>query len=486
MTDRHTVAMSRTGTFRLLLTAALVLVLGGIATTAYALRDTASETPTSPRPVRPPRRHPRRRRDRRSPAGPTRRWSASPTAQGARAAHVPRQPDPHLLRHRARCRAAARCSVAVPGPAACARSSRGQGRRPTNWCGTGWTGQPAVFERDGRTWVVFGAYDRAVHFLDAATGERHPARLPDRRHHQGLGHHRPRRLPARLHRLARQLLPRRSPSTAPSRPSCGSSSANAVSPTHVERRLGRLAASSSTTTCSRAARTASSTSSSSTAATDADGKVTVEPAAGVPRARLGRRAARTTSATERLDRELGRDLRQHRLLRQLRRPRAGLGHQRRSTAGRAADAGRSASGPATTPTRRSSSTSRACSTSAPSTSGTTPRSAAGRPDDEARPVASRTTRWCGRCDDQARRQAGVWATPGALRGHRHLRHRPAATCSASTGRPARCAGGSTLPGGQTWQSPVVVDDVLLHGDCAGVLHAYDVADTTADPTELWA
>lgn len=39
------------------------------------------------------------------------------------------------------------------------------------WCGGGWTGQPAVFERDGRTWVVFGAYDRAVHFVDAATGE---------------------------------------------------------------------------------------------------------------------------------------------------------------------------------------------------------------------------------------------------------------------------------------------------------------------------
>ena len=40
----------------------------------------------------------------------------------------------------------------------------------TQWCGTGWTGQPAVFERGGRTWVVFGGYDRAVHFVDAATG----------------------------------------------------------------------------------------------------------------------------------------------------------------------------------------------------------------------------------------------------------------------------------------------------------------------------
>jgi outer membrane protein assembly factor BamB len=39
------------------------------------------------------------------------------------------------------------------------------------WCGMGWTGQPAVFERDGRTWLVFGAYDGAVHFLDAETGE---------------------------------------------------------------------------------------------------------------------------------------------------------------------------------------------------------------------------------------------------------------------------------------------------------------------------
>jgi outer membrane protein assembly factor BamB len=40
----------------------------------------------------------------------------------------------------------------------------------TTWCGNGWTGEPAVFERDGRTWVVFNGYDRAEHFVDAATG----------------------------------------------------------------------------------------------------------------------------------------------------------------------------------------------------------------------------------------------------------------------------------------------------------------------------
>ncbi len=46
------------------------------------------------------------------------------------------------------------------------------------WCGSGWTGQPAVWENeaDGRRWVAFGAYDAAVHFLDYDTGER---LLPD-------------------------------------------------------------------------------------------------------------------------------------------------------------------------------------------------------------------------------------------------------------------------------------------------------------------
>lgn len=40
------------------------------------------------------------------------------------------------------------------------------------WCGTGWTGQPAVWVRpDGITEVVFGAYDGSVHFVDAVTGE---------------------------------------------------------------------------------------------------------------------------------------------------------------------------------------------------------------------------------------------------------------------------------------------------------------------------
>lgn len=50
------------------------------------------------------------------------------------------------------------------------------GLETSEWCGTGWTGQPAVVERDGRTWVIFGAYDGAVHFVDGATGR--PLRPP--------------------------------------------------------------------------------------------------------------------------------------------------------------------------------------------------------------------------------------------------------------------------------------------------------------------
>ena len=42
------------------------------------------------------------------------------------------------------------------------------GRR---WCGTGWTGQPLLRTLDdGRVEVVVGAYDGAVHFVDAETG----------------------------------------------------------------------------------------------------------------------------------------------------------------------------------------------------------------------------------------------------------------------------------------------------------------------------
>jgi outer membrane protein assembly factor BamB len=52
----------------------------------------------------------------------------------------------------------------------CGESSVG-GEAKT-WCGTGWTGQPSVWEdpETDRSWVAFGAYDKGVHFLDADDG----------------------------------------------------------------------------------------------------------------------------------------------------------------------------------------------------------------------------------------------------------------------------------------------------------------------------
>ena len=56
-----------------------------------------------------------------------------------------------------------------PDRTMCAQATKGG--ETVTWCGTGWTGQPLVWERpDGITEVIFGAYDRNVHFVDAETG----------------------------------------------------------------------------------------------------------------------------------------------------------------------------------------------------------------------------------------------------------------------------------------------------------------------------
>jgi outer membrane protein assembly factor BamB len=40
------------------------------------------------------------------------------------------------------------------------------------WCGMGWTGQPTIVEREDRTWAIFGGYDGHIHFMDVDTGQR--------------------------------------------------------------------------------------------------------------------------------------------------------------------------------------------------------------------------------------------------------------------------------------------------------------------------
>lgn len=82
--------------------------------------------------------------------------------------------------------------------------------------------------------------------------------------------------------------------------------------------------------------------------------------------------------------------------------------------------------------------------------------------------------------------AGVWATPAV--------HRDLVIVATNAGEVIgldRATGRERWRlelTGPTWSSPVVVDDVLIQGDCAGVLHGYDVADTVPPrpPRPLWA
>lgn len=79
---------------------------------------------------------------------------------------------------------------------------------------------------------------------------------------------------------------------------------------------------------------------------------------------------------------------------------------------------------------------------------------------------------------------GMWATPAL---HRNFLYQATnqgglIAVNRETGKVAwRIA----LPG-PTWSSPVVVDDVLIQGDCQGYLHAYDVRVPWKRPPELWS
>ena len=78
-------------------------------------------------------------------------------------------------------------------------------------------------------------------------------------------------------------------------------------------------------------------------------------------------------------------------------------------------------------------------------------------------------------------KGGSWSTPALDRElvvRRHQRRRLLAVERDSGGSAGESAPGADL------ESPVVVDNVLLQGDCDGVLHAYDVSDQTRVP-QLW-
>ena len=86
-------------------------------------------------------------------------------------------------------------------------------------------------------------------------------------------------------------------------------------------------------------------------------------------------------------------------------------------------------------------------------------------------------------DDQGADEAGVWGTPAIYRDLVIVATNGGAIKGIDR-RTGAVRWENSLPG-PTWQSPVVVDQVLIQGDCNGVLHAYDVSDTTVQPPELW-
>ena len=79
--------------------------------------------------------------------------------------------------------------------------------------------------------------------------------------------------------------------------------------------------------------------------------------------------------------------------------------------------------------------------------------------------------------------AGVWATPGL---HKDILIVP--TDSGAVLGIDRANGTqrwSIQLQGPTWSSPVIVDDILIQGDCAGYLRGFDVSATDKKPKQLW-
>jgi hypothetical protein len=81
-------------------------------------------------------------------------------------------------------------------------------------------------------------------------------------------------------------------------------------------------------------------------------------------------------------------------------------------------------------------------------------------------------------------KGGSWSTPALDRGMVYV-----ATNAGGVVGVDRRSGKVrwTLPlSGPTWGSPVVVDGVLLEGDCRGALHAFDVSRQGRLPRKLWS
>jgi len=78
---------------------------------------------------------------------------------------------------------------------------------------------------------------------------------------------------------------------------------------------------------------------------------------------------------------------------------------------------------------------------------------------------------------------GIWSTPALDRGTVYVATNAGGLLAVDR-QTGRIRWKIPLPG-PTWSSPVVVGNVLIQGDCNGVLHAYDVSRDGVRPPELW-
>jgi outer membrane protein assembly factor BamB len=81
-------------------------------------------------------------------------------------------------------------------------------------------------------------------------------------------------------------------------------------------------------------------------------------------------------------------------------------------------------------------------------------------------------------------KGGSWSTPALDRGMVYVATNAGGVVGVDR-RTGTVRWSLPLPG-PTWGSPVVVDGVLLEGDCEGVLHAFDVSRQGRTPSALWS
>jgi outer membrane protein assembly factor BamB len=81
------------------------------------------------------------------------------------------------------------------------------------------------------------------------------------------------------------------------------------------------------------------------------------------------------------------------------------------------------------------------------------------------------------------RDGGILSTPALYRGVVYVMGTPG-ELDAVDAQTGQLHWRMPLPG-PTWMSPVPIDDQLLAGDCAGVLHDFDISNPRVFPTEVW-